>query len=436
MNFKKLLAQSLLWRSLYFASMLLVNVFLSRFLKAAGTGNLYYLSNIFSFVQLVVGLSLEAGITYYVSGKTIAANKLFWFSVLWSFLVAAFVLAGFFYYQYYLQHAPLVTAMEYCFFAVCYITGVLLTGYCSSLFYAQGNYIISNVLLVILNIAFVCTLVFKTHGQYGYGMHATLRAYFLVFFLQGIAVVLAFAVTNKSWKEFSFPSLPQCRQLLAYSVTALSGNIIFFLVYRVDYLFVHANTAACSDTDLGNYIQVSKMGQLLLIVPQIIASVIFPGTASGSGREELNTSLMIISRLLSQLFLGITIFTLLFGRWLFVFVFGPTFNRMQVPFLIELPGILCLSVLALLSAYFGGKGNLRVTVVGAAFALAAVVVGDYFAVPVYGIIGAAFISTVGYFINMLYSLLQFYKDYSLSWGDFFKWRKQDYHWLLSIIAGK
>jgi len=416
--------------------MLLVNVFLSRFLKAAGTGNLYYLTNIFSFIQLVASLSLEAGITYYAAGKVIAANKLLWFSILWSFLVAAFVLAGSFYYQYYLLRAPLVTAMEYCFFAVCYITGLLLVNYCSSLFYAQGNFIISNVILVVLNIGFVCSLLFEHNTADNYGVQATMRNYFLVFFLQGISLVVAFAVKNKSWAYFSFPSLLQCRQLLAYSITALSGNIIFFLVYRIDYLFVHANPASCSDADLGNYIQVSKMGQLLLIVPQIIASVIFPGTASGAGRAELNTSLMIIARLLSQLFLCIIVVSFLFGGQLFVFVFGQTFNRMQVPFLIELPGIFCLSVLALLSAYFGGKGNLRVTVAGATIALAAVVIGDYFLVPVYGIIGAAVISTAGYFINVLYSLLRFYKDYSISWVDFFKWRKQDYYWLRSIITGK
>jgi len=350
--------------------------------------------------------------------------------------MAALVMVGSFYYQYYMLHSPLFTSAEYCFFAVCYITGLLLTNYCSVLFYAQGNFIISNLILIAFNIAFVFTIPHNSGSADEYTVHAVLRRYFLVFFLQGVALVIAFAIKNKSWKDFSFPSLKQCRQLLGYSVTALSGNIIFFLVYRIDYWFVHANPAVCPQADLGNYIQVSKMGQLLLIIPQIIASVIFPGTASGAGRPELNKSLMIIARLLSQFFLVIIIVALLFGKQLFIFVFGETFNHMQVPFVIVLPGVFCLSVLALLSAYFAGKGNVRVNVAGAALALLVVVAGDYFLVPIYGIVGAAIVSTVGYFTNLLYSLLRFYKDYSIGWADFFKWRKQDYYWLRSFIAGK
>jgi len=52
MNFKKLLAQSIIWRGFYFFSVLLVNVFLSRYLKAAGSGNLYFTTIIFSFTQV------------------------------------------------------------------------------------------------------------------------------------------------------------------------------------------------------------------------------------------------------------------------------------------------------------------------------------------------------------------------------------------------
>ena len=214
------------------------------------------------------------------------------------------------------------------------------------------------------------------------------------------------------------------------------ANLIFFLVYRIDYWFVHNNPATCTESDLGNYIQVSKLGQLFLIVPQIIASVIFPQSAGTVDRAEINKAVMIIARLFSQMFLVIIIITALFGRQLFTWVFGETFNRMQAPFIIIMPGIFCLSVLALLSAYFSGKGNLKTSVVGAAIALAVVVVGDYILVPMYGIIGAAIISTVGYFVNLLYPLMRFYKDYSLSWGDFFRWKKDDYHWLLSLITGK
>ncbi len=436
MNFKKLLLQSLLWRSLYFASLLLVNVFLSRFLKAPETGRLYYITSIFSFIQLLVSLSLESGITFFASGKIIKYNKLLWLSVAWSFIIGLCGLIITFFYLYFIKQSTLDEIMQYCFFVVCYITGLMLTNYCSVLFYAQGNFFLSNVILAVINIAFVFAIPFNTGSAGKYAVNLVLYRYFLVFFMQGLLLAIAFIIKNKSWQQLSMPGFNELKKLLRYSLTALAANVIFFLVYRIDYWFVHKNTAVCSASDLGNYIQVSKMGQLLLIVPQIIASVIFPKSASGADRAELNTSVMVIARLFSQLFLVIILVAALMGNNIFIFIFGKTFNHMQAPFLIIMPGIFCLSVLALLSAYFSGKGNLKVTVTGAAIALVVVIAGDYFLVPVYGIIAAAMVSTAGYFVNTLYSLRQFYKDYSISAGDFFRWKRNDYRWLLSLFTGK
>src|SRR3569623_1696753 len=105
MNFKKLLVQSLLWRSLYFASVLLVNIVLSRFLQAPAAGKLYYLTSIFSLMQLLVSLSLESGITFFASGKIIKFNKLLWLSVAWSFVIGLAVLVITFIYMYSIKHS-------------------------------------------------------------------------------------------------------------------------------------------------------------------------------------------------------------------------------------------------------------------------------------------------------------------------------------------
>jgi len=433
MNLKKLLVQSLLWRSVYFASVLLVNVFISRFLQAAGTGNLYYLTNVLALIQTVVSISLDAGITYYASGRFISLHKLLWLSISWSFIVSAIILAGSFGYLQYIKHSPPYDVIRYCFFTVCYVTGLLLTNYTCVLFYVQNNFFLPNFILSLLNILFILTLLFTSNNNDAKAVNTVTYRYFLLFFLQGLLLVIVFIAKNKSWQQFSIPGTADLYKLARYSLTAFMGNLIFFLVYRIDYWFVHANPAVCSEADLGNYIQVSKLGQLFLLLPQILASVIFPRSASGANRQELNQSIMIITRLLARFFVVVTLIIALGGHWLFPFVFGDSFNKMQAPFLIILPGIFFLSVLVLLAAYFGGKGVLRVAVMGNVAALIVMVAGDYFLVPVYGIIGAAIISTVAYFVNMLYSLLRFYRDYAISWTDFFKWKSSDYTWLVSLV---
>jgi len=100
------------------------------------------------------------------------------------------------------------------------------------------------------------------------------------------------------------------------------------------------------------------------------------------------------------------------------------------------PGILSLSILALLSAYFSGKGNVSVNIRGAIIALAVVTIGNAIFVNRYGINAAAIISTVGYTVNLLYALRQFYRDYDIRIVEFFAWKKEDFTWIKQTFLKK
>ncbi len=432
MNFKISLQQGMIWRSLYFISLLLVNVFFSRYLQAATIGWVFYLTNIFSFVQLLASLSLESGITFFAASGKINANHLFWVSAVWSIIIGLISSFCLYFYLHYFGELDPTAGLKYFYFSFCYITGLLLTNYATVLFYAKGIFKLPNVLMVCLNISllFIIIYLFSSSAD---AIDIVLNIYFFYFLLQGFILFFAYLLQNKSWREFGWTSKLETKKILRFSVIALMANTIFFLVYRIDYWFVH-KSPVCTDADLGNYIQVSKIGQMLLIVPQIIASVVYPGTASGQGREQFHAGIMIIARLLSRLFLIALIISVLFGNFIFITVFGETFDRMWLPFIILIPGIFSLSVLTMLSSYFAGKGNLRVNVIGATIALAIVIVGDYFLVPVYGIVAAASVSTIAYMANLAFSLRQFKMDYHISIAHFFIWQKSDFGWLKKFIS--
>src|SRR6202042_3662537 len=101
--------------------------------------------------------------------------------------------------------------------------------------------------------------------------------------LQGVTTAMIFFFQNISIPAVGFLSKAELRKLLRYSLFALASNIIFFLVYRVDYWFVKR---FCSDNELGNYIQVSKIVQLFLILPLTIASIVFPYTAGETNKMD------------------------------------------------------------------------------------------------------------------------------------------------------
>ena len=409
-----------------------MNVFLSRYLEASISGWLYYLSSILAFIQLIVGFSLEAGLTYFGSSQKVGYNRLFWFSVIWILVITIIVCLTLFFYPGNFIKNDIVSHNKIFLYAVCYILGQLMMIYGANLFYAQGNFLAPNCIMFVLNISFVI-IIPKSFLQIIYlPVKAILDIYFLLFVAQGLVMMFAFAIKNKSYKEVHFPSVVDFKKLFRYSALALAANIIFFLVYRIDYWFVN-NSPVSSPKDLGNYIQVSKLGQILWVIPQIIASAVFPQVASGFDRKVVNNSVMILARLFAQVFIIILIVAILFGNNIFIAVFGPTFNDMKTPFILLTPGIYFLSVLALLSAYFSGKGNVMINVKGAFAALIFVFIADYFFVSIYGIYAAAVISTIGYGLNLAYALRQFYKDYHISMIDFFKWRRSDYAWLKNML---
>ncbi|MCZ2222817.1 MAG: polysaccharide biosynthesis C-terminal domain-containing protein [Chitinophagales bacterium] len=434
MTFEKLLQQSLLWRGLYFVTLLLVNIVLSRSLQADGTGWIYYLTNFFSFILLVASLSMESGYTYYASSNVISHHKLAWFTLCWTLVISIVSAIGVGIYFKGLKSSELNYSDNYIFYAATYVAGILLINFFMVLFYAQRNYVIPNLILSIVNIILIVVILLANKKSDEYNI--VVNNYFLSILFQGILLAIVFIIINKSYKDISLPDKVSFKLLLKYSLVALASNVIFFFVYRIDYWFVRYNTATCTPADLGNYIQASKLGQMMLIVPQIFASVIFPQTASGYLRENITNSILIFFRVFLQvLFIGIILIASI-GFWLFPAVFGATFNNMTIPTLLLLPGIFSLAVLCLLSAYFAGKGKVKINVIGGVYALIVVIIGDFIFIPIWGINAAAAVSTAGYTVNLLYSLYHFFKNHKFSLSVLYSFNKADWYWVKNMLFNK
>lgn len=431
MTFEKLLQQSLVWRGIYFFTVFFVNVMLSRFLQADGAGWIYYITNFFSLLLLVASLSMESGFTYFSSNETINKNKLAWLSLIWTAIVAVltFLFVSFYFSK--IRTLNSLQTNQYLLYSLTYICGILLINFFTVLFYAQKNFFLPNLIMSVLNIALCVFIYYATTLDNGYNW--VVNSYFVVMFLQGISLALAFLIKYKSIQDFLVPNFIEFKQIIRYSLIALAGNLIFFFVYRIDYWFVRYNTQSCSAEDLGNYIQASKLGQLMLVIPQIMASAIFPQTASGALRGDVNKSILILFRLFLVVFLVFMLVFGIIGNWLFPFVFGVTFNNVTLPLILLLPGIFGIAVLVLLSAYFSGKGKVNINVKGAILALIVVIIGDILFIPKYGIYAAAIVSAVGYLVNLTYAMWHFFKDYQLSIAQLFDYSLQDFRWAKNML---
>ena len=429
MSIAKILYQSIVWKSLLYLATFILNILIARHFEAAVSGNIYYIINLFSFVHLVTSLSMESGIIYFGATSAISPAKLFNFSILWT-LVAG-VLLWLAMSLFIKTSSPFTTLAQLKIFGLLFICGNLLYNYSSYLFYAQRNFLIPN----IISLCFTVLLIIALPGN-GWSVFTKINdanyfyLYFLFFTVQGVVTALAFYVLKLKKVNFSRPSKLDLKKLFRYSLLAWLCNIIFFLLYRIDYWFVEKY---CSTEALGNYIQVSKLGQTFFLLPSMIATAILP-LAVTENKETMARWLALISRFFLYSYAFICLIIILIGKWLFPVIFGESFTAMYPAFIWLTPGILSLSTLFTLTAYNAGKNKLKDNMLGCLYALILVIAGNWLFVPVYGINAAAAVSSIGYIVYHVYLLIDFKKENSSGILQFFVFKWEDITALKKLLT--
>jgi O-antigen/teichoic acid export membrane protein len=427
MDFHKLIAQNIIWRGLYFVSQFLLSVLISRLFKANGSGTIYYIINNLSLLLLAVSLSLESGATYYVAKKEIGAQKISIFLLLWSLGMTVICWVSFKWLSVNFS-GIFVNSQEYVGGCSAFVLGVLLTTYFSALFFARQNFFLPNFILCCINLAVIILLL--TDGENTFIHAHFVIIYFCSFLLQGFAVMVLYFFTQPKAHEQFFLATHELSRLFRYSLFALVANFIFFLVYRIDYWFVKY---FCTAGELGNYIQVSKLGQMFFVLPSIIAAAIFPITAAEKSAEVKDNIRSIVAFLLI-LYVAVCFLLICTGKWLFPIVYGNSFGSMYLPFIFSVPGILSLSILYPFTAYYAGKKRMSVNIKGALIALILIILGDVFCIPYFGISGAALVSSAGYLVYQFYVMNIFAKEHQITLLHFFSLSKKEIRRIFLVIG--
>ena len=418
-----MMRQNFFWKGWFYFSVFLLNLGLARVYGAAESGNIFFTINNLQLVILFVSLSLQSGLLYYGSSANQNKIALSIISITWAIIatiIASVIL--YFFYPFELiddKQKVLFTHM------VPYLLGVMSTGYFTSLFISDGDYKTINLIPAIVNIGLLALLPIEGN-PFAVSIDIYANLFFLGFLVQGILLAMIYFIRNKKNASL-FDEKNVIRKIFRYSMIALVGNLAYYLLYRIDYLFV---AYYCDPLQLGNYIQVSKIGQLIILIPSTIAAVIVPQVIKG---EPILEQVETLGKLMLLVIFAGCLIILVAGNSIFTFILGPTFNQMKAPFLLLLPGIYFLTQVVLISAYFGGKGKLMIPIISNIFAIACMVTGDFLLIPVMGIEGAALVCTVSYLANLAVMFYYYHRETSVSIKSFFVPVKQDYYKMRKLI---
>lgn len=418
MHFNTILKHTIVWKMLNTLLVFFINLILVRLLGVAASGSFFYDITVLSFMILVLSWCLESGITYYASrdNNLIAPILIFILPLLMMQGVTGAVL---------LRYTPL-TINSY--FALLFIVSNLSIIYFSAFFYAKKWFISFNIISCCINFVTTIALFFLWYAKL---LNIVNKNYYQQFYIGSVVLLAcvlmaAILMSTKGKPGLFAKSLSAAKDVFKYSSIAFLSNVLFFLVVRIDYFFVQQY---CSNAALSNYIQVSKIGQLLILVPSIIGSLVFPYSAG-------NTTVMTVDkvqqlcRAITLIFIPVTFILIVTAYWILPWIFGTGFNQMYTALLLYLPGFFALSIVTVLAAHLGGKKMLKYNLAASFMALVLVVTGDVLLIPTGGINAAAAVSSVGYMACAVYLLWVFKVKFNCNAGPFFSIKRNEINYIL------
>jgi O-antigen/teichoic acid export membrane protein len=185
------------------------------------------------------------------------------------------------------------------------------------------------------------------------------------------------------------------RDVVGYARPMYVGNLVQFLNYRLDVFLVAAFAGL---RELGLYALAVTLGQLLWIVSNSAAGVLFPRVASASPDVAAREAARLARIALLIGVVGAVCLAVVASPFIDI-VYGPAYAGSVPPLLALLPGVVALMAASVLASYIAGLGQLRINLIVSIVGLCATVPLDLLLIPRIGAIGAALASTVSYSLS-------------------------------------
>jgi O-antigen/teichoic acid export membrane protein len=265
-------------------------------------------------------------------------------------------------------------------------------------------------------------------GLMGYkinGVQIAQRLAVLPVVIYAVVLVSRIAPVRPRWN----PAM--MRQLLAMGTLFALATFIVKLNHRISLILLER---LADPTELGQFSIGEHIAELIWQVPAAVGVVIFSRSANAKSGQAFSLRVAKLMRVslvacaLVGLLIGIT------APWIIPLMYGEAFRPSVTILQLMLPGILVMALFKLLVRDLSGKGRPMVGTMCALPGLAVNAVLGWLLIPKYGGIGAAIASSTSYFIMCALFIYAYSRVVSISIPDIFRFRKDDYDFLPSVVA--
>jgi O-antigen/teichoic acid export membrane protein len=246
----------------------------------------------------------------------------------------------------------------------------------------------------------------------------------LLWYIQAYVVVLmgeALARVGFTWhylgREWTGVARTDIRAVLQYAFAVYGGRVLMLVVQKIDSYGV---VWFLGSTALGYYSVATTFAEQLLLIPTAINLVIMNNIA----RESLEQASEMTHRLLQGVLLisvasGVALAVI--GSGAIILIYGSAFVVAIAPFLLMIPGLICVSTYLVLEPFFQSRRHPLYATGSTAVGVAVTLIGTVVLTPRFGVTGAAVAYSLSYLAQAVTAYWLFIRLTQSPWQRVFQW---------------
>ena len=419
------------------------SILITRLLGVEGKGVFALLIAFIGLSTVFLNIGLPAAVTYFISSEQYKINKIFYTGIiLISFL--SFLFIGFLLFNNriidsvllptYLQSAKFEIILALFFFFK------LFNSFLRAIFLGIQSIIKLNKLDIAFQILSTCVYLalFYTLATDD-NTNFTSKVLYLILIQLGIQALNACAnlfilvKENKMKFELILLNRKELKHFIFWGGIAYFSNIFQFLSYRLDFWFVEYFSGLKS---IGVYSLSVNLIQMIWILPNAISMVLFPYISDNKDAKNKEEKTLIIGRIIFSILLLIGIIAFILSPLIIPVLYGEEFSPASSSFNILLISAIPFGLITVYASFLVGKGMQSKNLIASLLGLIFTVILDVLLIPKYGIIGAAWASTISYLVTSVYVLYEMNKILRKGYLDLFFLKKSDIYMIKNMIYGK
>lgn len=376
------------------------SILLARVLGSEAFG-IYSLAMLLPAVIVVFAdFGISPANVYYVAQEKFCRREIFWNSILFTAVIGFFaVIFGLIISLYFGENFFQGVPQNYLFLALLFIPIKLFFTYIRNMLLGAQRFWEYNLLNIVPAISFFILIVIalwilKT------GVRGALVAGIMAWFLTDIVL---FFKTKQAFGGISIKrNYRYQKKAIDYGLKAYLGNALQFLNYRLDMFLVNS---ILNTTAVGYYSIAVLLVERLWLVSQVASTVIFPRVASETDEKKRLEFTPLVARTVFWVTAFGALVLFLLSRVLIIVFYSDKFLPSLPPLQALLIGVVALAVGRVLALDISGRGKPILNTYVAAITLVLNISLNLLWIPKYGIVGAAWASTISYVILFMCTFL-------------------------------